>query len=77
MEQMTQLAKVYEEDDDGAILKAVWKRLGPEHYAHANSYSLIAHARFGEITNRSAIVVKPRSMARVQYARRYESGSRY
>ena len=77
MVQLTQLAKVYEEDDDGAILRAVWKRLGPEHYAHANSYSLIAQSRYGEVTNKSSIVVKPRSMARINYSRRYENGSRY
>lgn len=78
MVQLTQLAKVYEEDDDGAILKAIWKRLGPEHYAHANSYSLIAQSRFDEVTNKSAITIKPRSaMARTNYSRRYEMGSRY
>jgi hypothetical protein len=75
--QMTQLAKVYEEDDDGAILRALWKRLGPEHYAHATSYSLIAQSRFNQVTNKSSVTVQPPSLGRMQYARRYEMGSRY
>jgi phage terminase large subunit GpA len=75
-EHVTNLARVHETDDDGNILRATYKRLGTDHYAHAASYAVVAQTRFGGPT--LAKTVLPRSaITRNSYARRWESGSRY
>jgi hypothetical protein len=74
--QLCALGRVNEADEDGTILKAVYKRLGEDHFAHANSYSLIAMSRYGGL-KATAITVMPKSAARIQYARKYEGGSRF
>ena len=54
----------------------VWKRLGEDHFCHANSYSAIAQSKYdsGPV---QAVVVNPPTMSRIQYSRKYESRSRY
>jgi hypothetical protein len=63
-EQLTNLARENVEDDDGTIKGAVWKRLGPDHFAHSLSYSLIAQSKYGTQTP-SSIVVQSPIMARI------------
>lgn len=62
--QLTNLARENIEDDEGAVMKAWWKRLGPDHYAHSLSYSLIAESKYGNQTA-SSIVVQSPSMSRI------------
>jgi hypothetical protein len=77
VDQMLNLGRKNQTDpDDGTILRAVYVRLGIDHYAHANCYSLIAQSRYG--TKASSIIVKPKSLSRVVgYARHFEMGSRF
>lgn len=42
VEQLVNMAKVAEEDPDTGMKKMLWKKLGADHFAHANSYSTIA-----------------------------------
>jgi hypothetical protein len=78
VEQLCSLAKVYEEDDDGAVVKAFWKRLGPDHYAHANTYSMIAFSKFGQYSETTSYLAMPRTLGRVIRAqRRYDGGSQF
>jgi hypothetical protein len=46
IEQTINMAKIHEEDEDTGVKKAIWKKLGEDHYAHANSYSAIAMSQF-------------------------------
>ena len=70
------IARINEIDDDGGVKAAVWKRLGEDHFCHANSYSAIAQSKYdsGPV---QAVVVNPPTMSRIQYSRKYESRSRY
>jgi hypothetical protein len=43
--QIANLAKVIEEDRETGERRATWRKLGPDHYGHALSYSLIAASR--------------------------------
>jgi hypothetical protein len=74
--QHTQMARVTEEDDDGKLLRTFWKKLGADHYAHANTYSYMAMNRYGK-GEVQAINVMPATAMRVLYSRNYEGGSRY
>ncbi len=76
IDQMCSLAKVYEEDDDGGLVKAFWKRLGPDHYAHANTYSMIAFSRYGQFSSRSSMVVQPHAGMKIIRNRMY-GGSQF
>ena len=76
VKQLCNLARINELDDDGGVMQAVWKRLGEDHFAHANSYSAIARARF-DSGPAQAVVVNSPLIAQTQYSRRYEQGSRY
>jgi len=46
IEQTINMAKIHETDEDTGVKKAIWKRLGEDHFAHANSYSAIAMSQF-------------------------------
>jgi hypothetical protein len=46
IEQVVAMAKVIDTDEDTGLQKAIWKKLGADHYAHANSYSAIAMSQF-------------------------------
>ncbi len=70
------LARINEIDDDGGIKAAIWKRLGEDHFAHANSYSAIAQSKY-ETGPAQAVIVNPPAMASIRYSRTYEQGSRY
>ena len=62
--QLTNLARVNETEDDGTIMRSVWKRLGEDHFAHANSYSLIAQSRFGT-QKPTSVMMKSPNMSRI------------
>ncbi len=46
IEQMINMAKVHDVDEETGVKKAVWKKLGEDHFAHANSYSAIAASQY-------------------------------
>ena len=77
IDQLTHLARVFEEDDDGNILRAYWKRIGADHFAHANSYRMIAQSRFGNITPGAIMVTTKKAATRLAYSRNFEMGSRF
>lgn len=62
--QLTALARVNEINEDGSIKRAMWKRLGEDHYAHSASYSLIAQSRYGNNQPRAIMIQSPQ-MARI------------
>jgi len=74
--QLCNLARINEIDDDGGVKQAVWKRLGEDHFAHANSYSGIAQAKF-DSGPAQAVVVNSPMMSAIRYSRNYEQNSRY
>ena len=71
-----QMARVSEEDDDGILKRTYWKKLGADHYAHANTYSYIAMNRYGAGTVK-AMTLMPPSGARLLYSRNYEGNSQF
>lgn len=75
VEQVCNLARINEVDDDGGVKHAVYKRLGEDHYAHASNYALIAHSRFGGPVQ--SIMVQSPIISTNVVSRRFEEGSRY
>ncbi|MGH7745274.1 MAG: phage terminase large subunit family protein [Candidatus Dormibacteria bacterium] len=75
LEQMVNLARVNEEDPETGVKRAMWKKLGAEHYAHAMSYSAIAASRYSGPAQ--SVNIRSPYMARTDYSRRYEQGSRF
>lgn len=67
------LARMNERDDDGNVKAAVYKRLGEDHYAHANSYALIAQTRFGKPA--TSILLQSPVIGTTFTSRRFEQGS--
>jgi hypothetical protein len=74
--QLTNMARENIEDDDGTICGATWKRLGPDHFAHSMSYSLIAESKYGSQIP-SSIVVKSKTMAMLIKPKRSFVSGRY
>ena len=74
--QQCNLARVNDVDDDGTVKMAIWRRIGSDHFAHANAYSAIAQSRY-DSGDAQAVVVSNPLMSTVRYSRTYESGSRF
>jgi hypothetical protein len=75
-EQLTNMARENVKDDEGTIKGAVWKRLGPDHYAHSLSYSLIAESKYGSQTPSSVLLQSP-VMSRIISPNRRAIAGRY
>lgn len=69
------LARITEEDEDTGQRTSYWKKLGSEHYAHANSYSVLAQSRFSGPA--AAVTVQSKAMSHVNYSRSYHERSIY
>jgi hypothetical protein len=72
VEQMMGMAKVHEVDEDTGTKKALWKKLGADHFAHASSYSAIAMSQSGMGPGTNAITVGSVLSARVLNYRKYD-----
>ena len=74
--QVCNLAKENETDDEGAVMRAIYKRLGEDHYAHATNYYLIAMSE-SQASPKAINVRSKRATAVIGTARHYEQRSRY
>lgn len=75
IDNMIALARVNEEDEETGIKRAIWKKLGEEHYAHAMSYSALAMSRYSGPAQ--AILVQSPTLGRNLLTRRYGQGSQF